>query len=77
MLTIDHVIPLSRGGKNKWTNVVAACSKCNNLKGSKTPDEANMPLNIKPYTPKNLPYKKWENKKSNYPDEWIPYLGAS
>lgn len=76
LLTIDHVMPLSRGGKNKWTNVVAACGKCNNVKGNKTPEEARMPLLSKPYAPKSLPQKKWMNKKSKYPEEWMPYLGA-
>lgn len=42
--SIDHVMPRSRGGKHEWTNVVAACKKCNTRKGSRTPQEANMPL---------------------------------
>lgn len=74
LLTIDHVIPLSRGGKNKWTNVVAACSKCNNVKGNKTPDEARMPLLSKPYAPKSLPHKTWMDKQTNYPEQWMQYL---
>lgn len=35
-LTLDHVIPLSKGGKTNWLNIVAACGKCNSLKGDKT-----------------------------------------
>lgn len=35
-LTLDHVIPLSKGGKTRWTNIVAACQKCNSAKGNKT-----------------------------------------
>lgn len=50
-LTIDHVLPRSRGGKNTWTNLVSCCSKCNLKKGNKTPDEANMRLRSKPYEP--------------------------
>ncbi len=50
-LTIDHVLPRSRGGKNTWTNLVTCCSKCNHKKGNKTPDEANMKLKRKPYEP--------------------------
>lgn len=42
--TIDHVLPRSRGGKNTWTNTIAACSPCNNKKSDKTPEEARMPL---------------------------------
>jgi CRISPR/Cas system Type II protein with McrA/HNH and RuvC-like nuclease domain len=50
-LTIDHILPRSRGGKNTWTNLVTCCSKCNLKKGNKTPDEANMKLKKKPYEP--------------------------
>ena len=41
-LTVDHVIPKSKGGKSTWENCVAACQKCNNKKGDKTPSEAKM-----------------------------------
>ncbi len=50
-LTVDHVIPKSRGGDNSWTNLVTCCSPCNRKKGNKTPEEANMKLSIKPYEP--------------------------
>ena len=41
-LTRDHVIPMSRGGTNAWTNVVAACSPCNTRKGNRLPHEIGM-----------------------------------
>ena len=41
-LTRDHLIPLSRGGTNTWTNVLTACSSCNTRKGNLLPDEAGM-----------------------------------
>ena len=41
-LTFDHVIPRSRGGRTNWENIVAACQKCNTVKGSKMPHEVNM-----------------------------------
>jgi 5-methylcytosine-specific restriction endonuclease McrA len=50
-LTIDHVLPKSRGGKNTWENLVTCCSKCNTKKDNKTPSEANMKMNSKPYAP--------------------------
>lgn len=43
-LTLDHILPRSRGGQNSPLNVVTACLKCNNRKGDRTPDEARMPL---------------------------------
>lgn len=50
-LTIDHVLPKSKGGTNTWTNLVTCCSPCNRKKGDKTPEEANMKLITKPYEP--------------------------
>lgn len=50
-LTIDHVIPRSRGGKNSWTNLVTCCRTCNLKKADKTPEEANMKMKFKPYEP--------------------------
>jgi hypothetical protein len=50
-LTIDHIIPKSRGGKNTWSNLVTCCLRCNSNKGDRTPDEANMKLRNKPYEP--------------------------
>jgi hypothetical protein len=42
-LTIDHVLPQSRGGPDAWDNVVACCRPCNHRKGARTPEEARMP----------------------------------
>ena len=41
-LTRDHLVPLSRGGSNAWTNVVTACSSCNTRKGNLLPEEVGM-----------------------------------
>ena len=43
-LTMDHVIPRSRSGKSSWENLVTCCKRCNNRKGNRTPEEANMSL---------------------------------
>jgi 5-methylcytosine-specific restriction endonuclease McrA len=50
-LTIDHIIPKSRGGHNSWTNLITCCSGCNKQKGDKTPEEAGMKLLFKAYEP--------------------------
>jgi 5-methylcytosine-specific restriction endonuclease McrA len=47
-LTLDHVIPRSRGGGSTWENLVAACSTCNRRKADQTPEEAEMPLLRRP-----------------------------
>jgi 5-methylcytosine-specific restriction endonuclease McrA len=46
-LTIDHILPRSRGGRSTWENVVLACQACNARKGSRLPEEAGMKL-LKP-----------------------------
>jgi hypothetical protein len=48
-LTVEHIIPVSRGGRHEWTNVVTACRSCNTRKGNRRPEEARMPLLYVPY----------------------------
>ncbi len=50
-LTRDHVVPISKGGKDVWTNVVAACKRCNSHKGAQTLEQAGLKLIAVPYTP--------------------------
>jgi 5-methylcytosine-specific restriction endonuclease McrA len=50
-LTCDHIVPMSRGGRDSWMNVVTACRACNQKKGSRTPEEAHMQLLYAPYVP--------------------------
>ena len=49
--TVDHILPRSRGGRNTWTNTVAACAACNQAKGDRTPAEAGIRLRVTPATP--------------------------
>jgi 5-methylcytosine-specific restriction endonuclease McrA len=51
-LTIDHVIPRSRGGLHVWDNVVSACKSCNHRKGGKSIAEARMALHKDPHEPR-------------------------
>jgi 5-methylcytosine-specific restriction endonuclease McrA len=50
-LTLDHVIPRSKGGQHSWDNVVTACEKCNSIKSNRLPHEAGMVLKSKPKAP--------------------------
>lgn len=68
-LTIDHVLPRSRGGHLSWENCVLACVACNKKKGSRTPEEAGMKLRGVPARPhwqriRRFPerptYESWE-----------------
>ena len=50
-LTRDHILPVSRGGENRWDNVVTSCSPCNNRKGGRLPEEAGLKLLSEPREP--------------------------
>ena len=50
-LTLDHIIPRSKGGKHTWDNVVIACERCNSRKGDRTPQQAGMALRTQPKAP--------------------------
>lgn len=47
-LTLDHIVPRSRGGRSVPENLCASCKRCNQRKGDRTPDEARMPLLAEP-----------------------------
>lgn len=55
-LSRDHIRPISRGGKDVWTNVVSACRRCNHHKGARYPDEMGMELMAVPFTPSYAEY---------------------
>ena len=67
-LNLDHVIPVSRGGRSTWQNVVCSCIPCNKKKGNRLPEEAGMRLMTKPTRPRWHPlfraacrYDEWKN----------------
>ena len=62
-LTRDHVVPLSKGGKDLWSNVVTACRNCNIRKGSRTPEKSYMPLIAIPYIPNWAEYLALSNRR--------------
>jgi 5-methylcytosine-specific restriction endonuclease McrA len=70
-LTIDHIIPLSRGGEHSFENTTCCCRKCNEEKGNRTPEEWGRTLYVKPYKP----FSRLEIilKRSNVL-EWKQYL---
>lgn len=71
-LTLDHVIPRSKGGRDSWHNLVTACQKCNTEKGDCTPEQAEMQMAHKPFRPSFIMYLREFNGKVE--DEWKPYL---
>ena len=71
-LTIDHVIPRSRGGKTEWTNVVAACVSCNRKKGNKMSADAHMIPHTKPANPGYIAVVLLGQAKGN--ETWQRYI---
>jgi len=61
-LSRDHVVPTSRGGRDRWTNCVTACRRCNNRKGNKTPEESNMQLLAVPFAPNRYEFFYLSNR---------------
>ncbi len=72
-LTIDHIMPSSRGGNTSYLNCVAACFPCNQRKGDRTPEEARMPLLARPTTPVRGVFSNIRD----IPQEWIDFIGVS
>jgi len=56
MLTRDHIVPISRGGDDRWENVVAACRRCNQHKANHLLEETDLELLALPYRPNNAEY---------------------
>lgn len=73
-LTIDHIVPRSKGGKTNWTNLVTACNRCNVNKGDKTPEQAGMVLKSEPFKP-SLSYFLAEYAERQA-EEWLPFLAV-
>ena len=72
-MTIDHIIPKNKGGKDRWDNLVAACSKCNTKKGNNLLEKIEMKLLKKPKKPNYLFYfKQYINQ--DVQDSWKEYL---
>ena len=71
-LTVDHVIPRSRGGQSVWENIVASCAPCNRKKGNKTPREASMHPRSNPTPPGPTVFIQLASPR--IPVAWKPYL---
>ncbi len=55
-LSRDHIIPLSKGGKDTWMNTVTSCRRCNNHKGNKTLEQSGLTLLAVPFVPSRIEY---------------------
>jgi hypothetical protein len=77
-LTRDHILPLSRGGRDTWMNVVTACRHCNGMKRNRTPDEAGIELIYAPYVPNKAEYLILTNRKilSDQMEFLVPHVAS-
>ncbi|MBI5326120.1 MAG: HNH endonuclease [Ignavibacteriae bacterium] len=71
-LTIDHIIPKSRGGSDSWDNLVSACKSCNNKKADRTPEEAGIHLIKRPRRPHHILFITQYMGKVD--ENWKPFL---
>ena len=71
-LTLDHVVPKSRGGESVWENVVTSCAPCNLRKGNRLPHEVAMELRAKPRPPAPVLFIRLAAPK--IPNGWRQYL---
>ncbi|MEQ8471675.1 MAG: HNH endonuclease [Marinoscillum sp.] len=71
-LTLDHLIPKSKGGKSSWTNLVTACKHCNAKKGDYSPEQVGLKLVTKPIRPTYVMFLRTTSKSLR--EDWLPYL---
>jgi 5-methylcytosine-specific restriction endonuclease McrA len=69
-LTVDHLIPRSKGGGNTWSNTACACRWCNHRKADRTPHEAGMKLRWEPRRPR----VNYIVASGEIPEEWKVYI---
>jgi 5-methylcytosine-specific restriction endonuclease McrA len=74
-LTVDHVIPRSKGGASSWENIVASCAPCNRRKGDRTPRQANMHPRRAPHAPHAALFVRVSSPQ--IPTAWLAYLPAA
>ncbi|MEW6358175.1 MAG: HNH endonuclease [Planctomycetota bacterium] len=72
-LSLEHIIPRSRGGESTWDNVVCACTDCNKKKGGRTPREAHMKLIRKAIKPRRNPLLRLKLRSQKY-ESWKQFL---
>lgn len=74
-LSVDHIIPSSRGGKSSFENCVASCRPCNNKKNDRTPTEAKMYMRVRPYAPTISEFFRIKMKQLDI-DKFLKELGV-
>ena len=75
-LTVDHVVPASKGGPWTWENLTTACARCNNKKGDKLLSQSGLKLRSQPKAPTvaNMCLYTRHGRFVNPPEEWVPFI---
>lgn len=73
-LTLDHIIPVVKGGKKTWENIVTACIRCNQRKGHRTLEDIGFQLFKKPKRPSWVPGTLHALRSKSSHQLWEPYL---
>lgn len=73
-LTLDHIVPLSRGGVKSWENLITACKKCNNTKGNQIPIDSS--VSSKAFEPSIQSFMHIRMNAQTVPKEWKLYLST-
>ncbi len=73
-LTLDHIVPRSKGGTSSWENIVTACRECNARKRDRTPEEAKMVLRRQPFAPRFV-FSTAYGQVPKLDPAWEKYLG--
>ena len=71
-MTIDHIVPRNKGGRDTWENLVTACMGCNTKKGNHLLHEIEMKLVLNPKKPTII--SQFQKHVKQYQDMWRPYL---
>ncbi|MFQ6014755.1 MAG: HNH endonuclease [Anaerolineae bacterium] len=74
LLTLDHIVPRTRGGATVWENVATACATCNQRKGDRTPQEVGMTLRANPGKPRYIAVVLLSKAQRN--EAWAKYFAG-
>ena len=75
LLTLDHIIPKSRGGKTKWTNLITSCSPCNHRKGDRSAEKFCVEKGCEMPQPASMGAFPWLRRLGkNYPESWKKWM---